>query len=61
MNIIYNPENIVELIVRLKRNYPQLTDSDLSVAQGNENEMLRVVAYKLGKTKQEMQEIVEKL
>ena len=38
--------------------YPQLTDADLYCLEGNENSMLRMLEYKLRKTKQEMQEII---
>jgi len=47
-----------ELIKRLKQKYPQLTIIDLLAIDGEEEDMLRMVEYKLGKTKKEMQEII---
>ena len=61
MNILYNTESLSELKIKLRKDFPQLSDSDLLYNAGDEINMLRMVAYKLGKTKQEMQEIVEKL
>jgi len=50
-----------ELRKRLKIKYPQLTIIDLLTIDGQEDDMLRMVAYKLGKTKKEMQEIIASL
>jgi len=47
-----------ELKKRLKQKYPQLTIIDLLAIDGEEEDMLRMVEYKLGKTKKEMQEII---
>ena len=47
-----------ELRKKLKQNYPQLTTIDLLTTDGEEDDMLRMVEYKLGKTKNEMQEII---
>jgi hypothetical protein len=43
---------------KLKQKYPQLTIIDLLAIDGEEEDMLRMVEYKLGKTKKEMQEII---
>ena len=43
---------------KLKQKYPQLTTFDLVTIEGQEEDMLRMVEYKLGKTKKEMQEII---
>ncbi len=47
-----------ELKKRLKQKYPELTDVDLITAKGEEEDMLRMVEYKLGKTKKELKEII---
>ena len=47
-----------ELRKKLKQNYPQLKTIDLLTVDGEEDDMLRMVEYKLGKTKNEMQEII---
>lgn len=54
-------KNWEELISKLKLKYPKLTDADLKFYKGKEQEMLRMVEYKLHKTKQEMQVIIDKL
>jgi hypothetical protein len=43
---------------KLKRKYPILTDKDLSFSEGKEKEMIEILGYKLGKTKQEMLNII---
>lgn len=50
-----------ELKSKLKAKFPQLTDEDLKHESGYETSMLRMVEYKLQKTKQEMQEIIARL
>jgi hypothetical protein len=50
-----------ELISKLKLKYPKLTEADLNFNKGKEQEMLRMVEYKLHKTKQEMEIIIDKL
>jgi alkylhydroperoxidase/carboxymuconolactone decarboxylase family protein YurZ len=57
-NIMKYEINWNELRKRLKQKYPQLTSIDLLTADGEEEDMLRMVEYKLGKTKKEMQEII---
>lgn len=44
--------------VKLMLIYPDLTDNDLSYIQGEENEMMDGLSYKLGKTKQELLSII---
>ena len=39
---------------KLKHRYNFLTDKDLSYKVGKENEMIELLSYKLGKTKQEL-------
>lgn len=50
-----------ELRIKLMKKYPQLTDKDMQYKAGKEEGMLRMVEYKLRKTKQEMQEIIIKI
>lgn len=58
MNVILNPGNWNELKRKLKMEYPQLTETDLQHEDGLEEDMLRMVEYKLKKTKEEMKEII---
>jgi hypothetical protein len=39
---------------KLKQRYNFLTDKDLSYRVGKENEMIELLSYKLGKTRQEL-------
>jgi hypothetical protein len=57
----HSPEYLHELKTRLSKKYPQLTNTDLFSKEASENDMLRMVAYKLRKTKQEIQEIIKGL
>ncbi|MCJ7821265.1 MAG: general stress protein CsbD [Bacteroidales bacterium] len=43
---------------KLKKNFPMLTDKDLSFCEGKEKEMIEMLGYKLGKTKQELLNII---
>jgi hypothetical protein len=61
MDLILNKENWAVLKTKLRARYPQLTDSDLEQTEGMENSMLRMVEYKLRKTKQEMWDIISGL
>ncbi len=45
----------------LKQKYPVLTNSDLLFRKGMEDDLLTMIAYKLGKTTKEMHEIITKL
>ena len=56
-----NLSNLDELRYELKIKYPVLTDTDLDCKNGQVEEMLRMVEYKLRKTKQEMREIIAEL
>ena len=47
-----------ELQTKLKIKYPELTEADLDYKEPLEQDMLRMVEYKLGKTKKEMQVII---
>lgn len=46
---------------KLKQKYGQLTDDDLTFAEGKEDEMLGRLQQKLGRTKEEMRDEIEKL
>lgn len=58
MNLFLKQWNMDELKTKLKKKYPQLAESDLQHKEGMEENMLRMIEYKLRKTKQEMQEII---
>lgn len=47
-----------ELQNKLKIKYPELTETDLEYQEPLEQDMLRMVEYKLGFTKEEMQKII---
>lgn len=59
MNLFKKTENWDELKTKLKIKYPQLTDNDLKHEDGREENMLRMVEYKLRKSKTEMKHIIE--
>ncbi len=61
MNITFNHGNLYELKARLKNKFPCLTDSDLNYPEDDQNDMLTMVAYKLRKSKEEMQNIIKEL
>lgn len=46
---------------QLKQEYGNLTDDDLAYADGKEDEMLGRLQKKLGKTKSEVKNIIDKL
>jgi uncharacterized protein YjbJ (UPF0337 family) len=50
-----------ELKGKLKQKYGQLTDDDLSFADGKEDEWLGRLQQKLGKTKEDLRSEIEKL
>jgi hypothetical protein len=58
MDLKVNNFNWDELKNKLRRIYPQLTEADLFSSEGDEDIMLRMVEYKLGKTKKEMRKII---
>lgn len=55
-------ENIVgywsEKKEKLKQKFPNITDEDLSYREGKEREMMEILGYKLGKSKQELLQII---
>jgi hypothetical protein len=58
MDLILSQENWNILKSKLKEKFPQLTEADLQHDEGMEISMLRMVEYKLRKTKQEMWDII---
>lgn len=55
-------ENVVgywsEKKEKLKQKFPNITDEDLSYSEGKEREMMEILGYKLGKSKQELLQII---
>jgi hypothetical protein len=47
--------------VKLKQIYPLITDEDLSFNEGKEKEMIEMLGYKLGKTREELIYIISGL
>jgi hypothetical protein len=43
---------------KLKQKFPFITDEDLSFGEGKEREMIELLGYKLGKSKQELLSII---
>ena len=50
-----------ELKIKLKKKYPQLQPSDFQHKNGEEEGMLRIIEYKLRRSKEEMRKIIEGL
>jgi uncharacterized protein YjbJ (UPF0337 family) len=50
-----------ELKGKLKQQYGNLTDDDLVFSEGKEDELLGRLQKKLGKTKDEVRQMIEKL
>jgi uncharacterized protein YjbJ (UPF0337 family) len=50
-----------ELKGKLKQQYGNLTDNDLVFSEGKEDELLGRLQKKLGKSKDEVREMIEKL
>jgi hypothetical protein len=61
MDKVLDPVIWNDLKFKLKQKYPVLTNADLLSRTGMEEDLFRMVAYKLGKTKKELQEIIDKL
>jgi len=43
---------------KLRLRYPIINEEDLSYSQGKEKEMIELLGYKLGKTKEELRSII---
>ncbi|MFN0047972.1 MAG: CsbD family protein [Cytophagales bacterium] len=50
-----------EMKGKLKQKYAQLTDDDLMFAEGKEDELMGRLQQKLGSTKEELRNVLEKL
>lgn len=46
---------------KLKQKYPEITEADLFYCEGKERVMLEILSYKLGKTEQELMNIIVSL
>ena len=46
---------------KLKEKYAIITDADFLFNEGKEKEMMEILGYKLGKTKEELRRIIAKL
>lgn len=61
MNELKIKGNWNELIGKLKQKFADLTDDDLLFVEGKEEELLGRLQKKLGKTKEEVHDMLEKL
>jgi len=61
MEINSDPGYWDELKTKLRKKYPQLTDADFQHKEGKEESMLRMIEYKLRKSKEQMKEIIADL
>ena len=61
MNTLLIKGNWNEIAGKLKQLYANLTDDDLLLAEGKEEEVLGKLQNKLGKTKEELHKIIAKL
>lgn len=61
MNTTEIKGNWKQLVGKLKQKYANLTDDDLKFAEGKEEEMLGKIQVKLGKSKEELHDIMSKL
>ncbi|MEO8233598.1 MAG: CsbD family protein [Ignavibacteriota bacterium] len=60
MNTLKIKGNWNEAAGKLKQQYANLTDDDLLLVKGKEEELLGRLQKKLGKTKEEVQKIISK-
>jgi uncharacterized protein YjbJ (UPF0337 family) len=60
MNKLEIKGNWNEISGKLKQKYANLTDDDLLLVKGKEEELLGRLQKKLGKTKEEVQKIISK-
>jgi uncharacterized protein YjbJ (UPF0337 family) len=47
--------------VKIKQKYPNITDNDLLFNDGKEQEMLEMLGYKLGKTKEQIHNLISSI
>ena len=58
MDELVNSQPLDDLQKNLKKKFPELSDADIQYHDAGEQDMLRMVEYKLRKTKQQMQDII---
>jgi hypothetical protein len=59
---MYNEFDFVywnDIKTKLKQKYPLLTNADLHWRNGTREELVRMIAFKLGKTRRQLEEIIE--
>ena len=61
MNKLSIQGNWKEISGKLKQQYAQLTDDDLLFAEGKDEEMLGRLEKKLGKTKEQIRDLIAKI
>lgn len=61
MNTTELKGNWNEIKGKLKQKYADLTDNDLMYAEGKKDEMMGKLQVKLGKSKEELHELIESL
>ena len=61
MNTTEIKGNFEELKGKLKQKFAELTDDDLMFAEGKQEELYGRLQKKLGKTKEELRDIISKL
>jgi uncharacterized protein YjbJ (UPF0337 family) len=61
MNTLIIKGNWNEIAGKLKQQFADLTDDDLLFKKGKEEELLGRLQNKLGKTKEELRKIIEKI
>jgi hypothetical protein len=54
-------ENCIELKAKFKQQYTNVTDEDLQCNDNRKNEMMEKLQQKLGKSREELHEIILKL
>lgn len=59
MNTLQKEGNYRLITAMLKQKYPQLTDEDLKLVEGKEEEMLERVRERLGKGEEELRREIE--
>ncbi len=61
MNTFTIKGNWNEIAGKLKQQYAELTDDDLLLKEGKEEELLGRLQQKLGKTKKDLRKVIEKI
>lgn len=61
MNIIVHQESWDELKNKLRNKFPELKKADLLYTSNEQEKLMKMVAYKLGESRKELQDIIIKL